>query len=204
MVYYKKQLFDKNRFIGGFNMKRTMITLALCVTLGVSAMAKTINNVDLKEQITQNEQTLELNGAGIRTKYFLKLYVGSLYTITNTKDAEKIIQSQEPMTIKLNITSKMITTERLKDALKEGFETVEPKKLALIKDNVEKFDAVFTDKIELGDVYSFEAKDGIVTTTRNGKVLIVINDQAFKEALFGIWIGKNAVDKDLKKEMLGE
>jgi hypothetical protein len=184
-------------------MKKILILLVVFISLGATTIAKTINDVNLKDQIVQNEKTLQLNGAGIRTKYFLKLYVGSLYTAMNTDNGDDIIKSQDPMSIKLNITSKMITTERLKEALTEGFETVEPAKLKRIEKEVEQFDAVFTDKVELGDIYSFDTEDGVVTVTRNGKHLITIDNQEFKEALFGIWLGENAVDKNLKKGMLG-
>jgi len=185
-------------------MKKLLGILMLGMLISVSAMGMIVNDVNLKDSITQNSTKLELNGAGIRTKFFLKLYVGSLYVPQKTQDAKSIIESKDEMSIKLNITSKMITTERLKEALTEGFETVDKNKLAKIEDKIKKFDAVFTDKVELGDIYSFDAKDGVVTVTRNGKHLITIEDQDFKEALYGIWLGDKAVDSKLKNNMLGK
>jgi len=185
-------------------MKKIFVTLILGLLMSISAMGMTINNVNLKENITQNNTQLELNGAGIRTKYFLKLYVGALYLPTKTTNPKEIIESKDEMSIKLFITSKMITTDRLKEALTEGFETVEPSKLAKIEDKVKRFDAAFTDKVELGDVYSFDSKDGVVYVSRNGKPLITIEGQDFKEALYGIWLGENAIDSKLKAKMLGK
>ena len=185
-------------------MKRLMAILILTMVVGVSSMGMVVQDVNLKDTITQNNVELQLNGAGVRTKYFLKLYVGSLYLPEKTKDGNAIVMSKEPMSIKLNIISKMITAEKLKQALKEGFETVEPAKLKRIEKEVEEFNGVFTDEIQLGDIYSFDAENGVVVVSRNGKHLITIDNQEFKEALFGIWLGDKAVDKDLKKGMLGE
>ena len=185
-------------------MKKKLIMLGLIMVIGVSTAAKTVHGVDLKETIVQNEDSLKLNGAGVRTKYFLKLYVGSLYVTNKSGSGSEIITSQEPMSIKLDIISKMITAEKLKEALKEGFETVEPSKLKRIEKEVEDFNGVFTEEIKLGDIYSFDAKAGVVVVSKNGKHLITIDNQEFKEALFGIWLGEKAVDKNLKSGMLGE
>lgn len=182
---------------------KKLLGIILGMLMSITAMGMLVNDVNLKDSITQNNKKLELNGAGIRTKYFLKLYVGSLYIPSKTYDAKSIIESKAVMAIKLNITSKMITTDRLKEALAEGFETVESSKLAKIEDKIKKFDDAFTDKVELGDIYSFGAEDGIVTVTRNGKHLITIEGQDFKEALFGIWLGEKSIDSKLKEKMLG-
>jgi hypothetical protein len=38
---------------------------------------------------------------------------------------------------------------------------------------------------------------------KNGKMLGTIEGLEFKKALFGIWLGNNPADKDLKAGMLG-
>ena len=42
-----------------------------------------------------------------------------------------------------------------------------------------------------------------VKVSKNGKLLDTIDGQDFKTALFGIWLGADPVDKNLKAGMLG-
>ena len=64
---------------------------ALLTTLLVAAplaQAKMVNDVDVADKIQVADQSLTLNGAGVRSKFFMDLYVGALYlnnhSITNT------------------------------------------------------------------------------------------------------------------------
>ena len=81
--------------------------------------AKEVNGVNMPESIAVGNDTLVLNGAGIRTKFFIKAYVGGLYLKKKSGDANAIINADEPMVIKLHITSSMITSDKMKDATLE-------------------------------------------------------------------------------------
>ena len=184
-------------------MGRSLTTVIVAILMSVSAMAVNIAGVEVKENIVIAEKKMVLNGAGIRNKFFFKLYIGSLYLPERTMDAKAIVKGKENMTIELNIVSKLITSGKLKEALDEGFATVEPEKMKLIKNKIETFTRVFEEKIVKGDVFTFNYADGGVKTYKNGRYLITVEGQDFKEALFGIWLGKRAIDEQLKKNMLG-
>lgn len=185
-------------------MKRNLIIVILTALMSVSAMAVNIAGIDIKENFIAADKKMILNGAGIRKKLFFKLYVGSLYLPEKTMDAVAVVKGKENMTIELNITSRLITSGKLKQALEEGFSTVETEKMELIKDKLEIFTRIFQDgEVERGDVFTFNYIDEKIETYKNGEHLLTTEGQDFKEALFGIWLGDRAIDKNLKTEMLG-
>jgi len=186
-------------------MRRKFTTLILIILISISAMAVEIAGVNVKENLVVANKKMVLNGVGVRKKLFFKLYVGSLYLPEKTMDPMAIVEGNENMIIELNIISKLITSAKLKEALEEGFATVEPDKMELIKDKLKTFTGIFEDgEVKNGDIFTFNYIDGNIETYKNGKHLLTTEGQDFKEALFGIWLGDRAIDKGLKKEMLGK
>lgn len=167
--------------------------------------ARKIAGIDVPEIYPSSQARLLLNGAGVRTKFFLKLYVGSLYLQEKNSSAEKIIQADEPMVIRLQIISSMISGEKMDKASREGFDKSTHGKIEPIKERIEKFIAVFQEKININDVYDliYLPVQG-VEVHKNGKLHSVIEGLDFKEALFGIWLGDQPAQQSLKEEMLGQ
>ena len=63
---------------------------------------------------------LILNGEGTRVRFFMKVYNTSLYLVSANSNAEEILNSDEAMAIRLDVTSTMVTTAAMKDALNSG------------------------------------------------------------------------------------
>ena len=63
---------------------------------------------------------LTLNGEGTRVRFFMKVYNTSLYLVSANSNAEEILNNDEAMAIRLNVTSSMVTTDAMKDALNSG------------------------------------------------------------------------------------
>ena len=61
-------------------------------------------------------EKLTLNGEGTRVRFFMKVYNTSLYLISANSNAEEILNSNEAMAIRLDVTSTMVTTAAMKDA----------------------------------------------------------------------------------------
>jgi hypothetical protein len=185
-------------------MKRILTGITLIILINISTMAVDIAKVDIKENFIIANKKMVLNGAGIRKKFFFKLYVGSLYLPKTNTDAKAIVDGNENMTIELDIISKLITSGKIREALEEGFATVETEKLKLIKNKLKIFVSIFEDeKVKRGDIFTFNYIDGKIETYKNKKHVLTTEGKDFKEALFGIWLGDRAIDKDLKAEMLG-
>ncbi len=180
------------------------IVLFASLMLSIQANAKVVSGVDVADTIELNNHTLQLNGAGVRSKFFMDLYVGSLYTLTPTSQTKAVLDAPIAV-IRLNITSGLITSDKMHDAIIEGFEDATDDNLASIKTEVDAFMALFSDEIIKGDQFTLEATKGVgVTAYKNGQAQATIEGEAFREALLNIWLGKQPAQKNLKQAMLGK
>jgi len=168
------------------------------------AQAREINGVTLPEDITIVHQPLTLNGAGIRSKYFLDVYVAGLYLPMKTHDAHQVIQADEVQSVRLIITSSMITHSRLYESIEEGVRQSAGKDFARYKPMLKQLEEVLTFEVKPGDEFDFTFVPEVGTYFyRNGQLLRLLNDFAFKKVLFGIWLGDDPVQSSLKNDLLG-
>ena len=191
-------------------MKHLLITFALTLALiAVPAMASdgmTVRGVDVPGTLSVDGNDLVLNGAGNRSRWFMNLYVGSLYLPEHSSDPQAIIEADEPMAITLHITSGMINSERMTSATEEGFENATGGNTAPIQEYIDQFMGVFEEEIVEGDVFNiaYVPANG-VKVYRNGELTGEVDGgMAFKQALFGIWLSDAPAQGSLKEAMLGE
>lgn len=181
--------------------------LALCVSMlmATGAGAATVSGVELRDTLKAGEQTLDLNGAGVRSRFFIKLYVAALYLPENSSDAGAILSADEPQAIVLHVTSGRINSDNMTEATLDGFENSTDGNLAPIQDEVDQLLSVFAEDISEGDVFDLVYVPGEgVQVIKNGELGDTIGDRSFKEALFGIWLGDEPADGGLKGDMLGD
>ncbi|WED23792.1 chalcone isomerase family protein [Vibrio sp. JC009] len=185
-------------------MKIKSVLLASLLSVATSAMAATeISGVEVPDNINVRNVDLVFNGAGVRSKFFIDLYVGSLFTPENTSDAKLVIDGDKAAAIRLNITSGMITSEKMSEAVYEGFDIVTGGQTDQIKEKIETFLTAFSEPIKEGDQFTFLSVPGTgVISYKNGSELSVTEGEEFRKDLFSIWLGEEPVDKKLKKKML--
>lgn len=180
----------------------TVLTLAL---FSMPAAAATVEGVELPDTLTVEDTTLVLNGAGSRSKWFIDLYVAGLYLPAPERNAATILAADEPQAIHLLITSGMITSERLMEATREGFENATGGNTAPIQDDIDAAMAVFSEEIGEGDVFTLiYVPDEGIRMLRNGELRDTVGDLEFKRALFGIWLSDQPAQSSLKRDMLGQ
>lgn len=183
--------------------KVILITLGLLLFQPFYGQEK-IGGVSPAKSISVGGETLKLNGAGVRTKFFMDMYVASLYLKDKSNDRDKIINNDENMAITLDIVSSLITSKKMIDAVNEGFQNSTNGHTATLKKEIETFKSYFEEEIQKGDRYIIAYQKGVgVIVSKNGKRLPTIKGLAFKKALFGIWFSKKPADSDLMKGMLG-
>ncbi len=171
----------------------------------VSAYADmNIGGISIPSTKTFAGKSLSLNGAGTREKFWMDMYVGALFVTKKTKDAQSIINADESIAMELTIVSSLITSDKMSDAVEEGFEKSVKGNLSSLRSRIDQFKSFFKDKIKKGDVFSmiYESGKGI-TVLKNGNKAGVIPGLDFKKGLFGIWLGDDPADKDLKNGLLG-
>lgn len=171
------------------------------------AGARQVAGVDLPEQLTADGHTLALRGAGVRNKWFLKLYVAGLYLPAELReaDAARVIAADAPMAMRLVITSGMITPKKMEHAIREGFDKATDGHTTSLAERIDDFIAVFRPGIHKGDRYDLQYVPGQGTAIRhNGQEKSRIPGLDFKKALFGIWLSERPAQESLKRALLGE
>ncbi len=143
-------------------------------------------------------------GAGLREKYFIDLYVGGLYVKTKSSDAGKLISADEPMAMRLKIVSGMVTSEKMAETVKEGFQKSMNGNTKPLQKEIDQFIKAFsTFKMKVGDQCDlvYIPNEGLHMII-NEKEMILVKGIEFKKALFGIWLGTNPADEDFKASIL--
>lgn len=182
-----------------------IFVLITFLVLPFSSGALELGGIKMPEQLQAGETSLNLNGAGIRSKFVFDLYVAGLYLKSDSSDAAAIIQSAAPMAIRLHIISPKITSEKMSKATKKGFESSTKKNTAPIAAEIEQFISAFNEPIKEGDVFEFVYTQGKgVAVTKNDVQKLIVPSAQFKAALFGIWLSDKPAQKSLKKAMLGK
>ncbi len=186
-------------------LKKSLGILLVTVFLTTSLYAVEIAGVNVPESISAAGKTLVLNGAGLRTKLFIKAYVAGLYLPQKSNNAQAIVNANDPQAVRLVITSKLITSARMEEAVREGFEKSTNGNIAPIKSQIEAFINVFKEPIKLGDVFELINVPGKgIEVMKNGAAKSTIPGMEFKKALFGMWLGNNPIQADLKDKLLGK
>jgi hypothetical protein len=187
-------------------MKNLLIILILITSnIGISYAQMTVGGVTMPKRVMIGKTTLTLNGAGVREKIWIDLYACGLYLKKKNTDANSIIDADEHMSIKIQIISSLITSDKMIEAVDEGFKKSIPKQDESLKEKIKSFKNVFAkEEIKQGDIYDivYVPEKGTVIF-KNGKIQPIIEGLDFKKALFSIWFGSNPADKGLKTELLG-
>jgi hypothetical protein len=186
-------------------MKKLLVVLVAVFGLNLTSAQTEIGGATLPATLEYGSETMTLNGAGVREKFWMDMYAGGLYLKNKSGNASEIMNKDEAMAIRLHIVSKMITSDRMIDAVTEGFESSTGGNTAPISAEIKKFISFFKDEINKEDVFDIvylPSRGSVIY--RNGKESGSIEGMEFKKALFGIWLSNEPADDDLKEGMLGK
>ena len=186
-----------------------LIILLIFTTTSFSQNTISMDGIEVPTTIKIKKDNLKaklvLNGCGIRDKFWISLYVQALYLTDKNSDAVAILDSKEPMMLRLTVTSSLVTKQKLVDALQEGMKKSQKGKIDALQEKMDKFMSFFTMKIKELDIIEFIYNPNI------DSLMVYVNDEnigniggfEFKKAFFGIWLEEKAVDKTLKRRLLG-
>lgn len=187
-------------------MKQSIVALLMSLLMSSLVQAATVAGVDIPDSMDAGGKTLNLNGAGIRSKWLMDVYVGALYLQEASQDGAAVVKADAPMAVKLHMVSGLVTSEKMKAATSEGFVNATGGNLAPIQASIDKFMAAFDEEIAENDVFDlvYEPGKGVVVYKNEELVDTINGGMAFKEALFGIWLSDKPAQEDLKAKMLGK
>lgn len=172
--------------------------------LAADATARELNGVALAESVTAADGTrLTLNGAGVRSKFVVDVYVAALYLPQKTTSADTAWQGAGVKRIELHFLRE-VDAKKIVAAWDEGFAAnTGAADLTRLRERIERFNALFP-TLRKGDIVSLEyvpARGTQVSIGAQGRGLIAGDD--FAQALFRIWLGEQPVSAKLKTSLLG-
>jgi hypothetical protein len=191
-------------------MKNLLLLLTIILTLQFTdAMAQKsfdIDGVTVPRTIQFQSKTLSLNGAGGRSKMWLEVYVQALYLSQLSQDPKFIIDSDTEMAIRIEITSSMVSSNKLTKAMNNGFEKSAGDNLQTLRPRIEEFKSFLSDEITQKDVFKliYSPIDSSVWVYKNDILKGKVQGLDFKKALFGIWLSDKPADEKLKNQLLGK
>jgi hypothetical protein len=182
-------------------MKIAHVALAALLFAASPALARPVADIEVAETLSSEGKTLKLNGAGIRKKFVVKVYVGALYLEETSTDPATIIKSDAVRVVKMTFLRE-VEKAKLIGAFKEGFENNSAAKSAALLPHLDKIAAAIGDA-KNGTVMTVSYAPGKGTTiAMQGSGSVTIEGKDFADAMFLNWIGNKPADKGLKTEML--
>ena len=182
-------------------MKKLAVALSFLL-LSSQAFALDVGGVNVAPTVSVRQKTLTLNGAGIRKKFIIKVYVGSLYTERKVTTPAQLLADPGEKFIRMNFVHSKVEKEKFVEALAEGLANNSPDVARSAE--AKAFLSWFTADFVAGDTVDISlSPDGTVTATHNGKALGTVRSPALVQGVLLIWFGEKPADGGLKKGMLG-
>ncbi len=178
---------------------------ALILTLFCAGQSPAVEaaGVLLDPVVTVNSQQLKLNGYGIRKKFFMKIYIGSLYASKHLSSAAEALKDGGDKLIRMNFLHSKVDKEKIIEAFSEGLANNSPDLVGSPEEK--KFLSLFTADFNRGDVVDLTlGADGSVSASHNSKVLGIVPSARLAKGVLAIYLGDKPADDSLKKGMLGK
>lgn len=175
--------------------------LPLALSLLLSAHAASIAGVTQPDAVTVGGTPLVLNGMGLREKYFIDIYVGTLYLPAKGKDAAAAVSQDTAKRIVMTFLYKEVTAEQMRETFAEGLAKLPNK--ADLASRFAKLDAMMQ-TVHAGDEVILDYVPGKgVSVSFNGAPKGTIQGADFMRAVWSIYLGPSPASDKLKKGMMG-
>lgn len=185
------------------SVRRAALVAALMAVPGLHAAEVAGVKVDDKLRVGSSE--LVLNGAGLRSKLFIKVYVGALYVGQKATTPPAIYDSPSPRRMVLRLL-RDLDADSLHTALDEGLKNNNtPAEMADMKGQAEQLAGIMKSigKVREGDTIAIDFSNEGVAVSQNGESRGKVAGAGFAKALLKVWLGDKPADASLKKSLLG-
>jgi len=183
----------------------TALLFSLLITSN-TAGAATIADTDIPDSIklANSGNELVLNGAGVREKFFMDIYVGALYLPARTSDAGVVLSGTGAASVRMHFLYKEVSKKKIIDGWQDGLsDNLSPAEMTTVQPQLDKFNTLFR-TVKHGDVISIDYIPDTGTEVRiNEEWRGVVPGNDFYRALLKIWLGNEPISKSLKQDMLG-
>ena len=179
---------------------------ALCAAVVVSllplqALAKDVAGVAFPPTVEAGGKVLKLNGAGVRSRFFIKVYAIGLYLERPGTEARAILAADQVRRAELHML-RSVDGKQMADAIADAFSANAGAAAAQLKDRLARFKSMFPSATS-GEVITLTYVPGSGTTVgAGGRDVGTIEGKDFADVLFSAWIGASPVDDALKSALL--
>lgn len=179
----------------------------LLALLALPAASYTIGDQHFPDRLTASDDhpQLELNGASIRSYYYLiDTYVGLLYLENPSTEADDILNDAGYKRIIYHILVNRVSGRRIAKAMYEALQlNVSREEARRLEDRLNQLVKMFDAKMQRGDEGYVDYVPGLGSrVVINGEVKGIIPGKDLYDALLRIWIGEHPVSRRFKQEIL--
>lgn len=186
--------------------RRSLLACVFFVgTVQVSpAAAKEIGGVPVPQTVTVDDVELTLNGAGIRKRFFVKVYVGALYLRDRQTSVDAVLAAAPPKSMRLHVLYDEIAAAKLVEAWNDGFaKSIDASERPALEPRIGRFNSLFT-AVRKGDIIRLDFIGDTTEVWINHERRGAVAGPDFQRALLLIWLGPTPIDTGLKEALLQE
>ena len=166
----------------------------------------TAGDIAFEQQIVVADKTLALNGTGIRTKFFLKIYAAGLYLPVKVTTPQDVFKSPGPKRLKVSVLRELDAAGFGKTAMQVMSDNLPKDRMSRCMPGLFKLGEVFANKkkMAMGEFYTIDEIPGTgVVISINGKPAADIAEPEFFTCLMYNYFGEKPADNSLKTGLLG-
>jgi long-chain acyl-CoA synthetase len=182
------------------------LAVLLATWLAAAApQAAEVAGIKIDDKAQAGGQELVLNGAGLRSKFFIKVYVGALYVAQKTNSPAAIMDNSSPRRMVLRMLREM-DADSLYGALDEGLRNnLTAAELTELKPQIDQLGTLMKGigTVKEGDGIAIDFGATGIEVSLNGKSRGKVEGATFGKALLKVWLGEQPADASLKKALLG-
>lgn len=185
-------------------MKKLIFILLMCVTSQIYAVE--ISGVKLDDKVQLDNHPLVLSGAGLRTKFFIKVYAAGLYLGEKKRTSAEVLADNGAKRMLFHLM-RDVSGKQMLDAINEAIPpNHSADEMKALESRMTEFSKMFASvpEVKKGETITFDFVPGSGTRVTVGGVdKGRIEGADFNRALLKVWVGDKPVQADLKKSLLG-
>ena len=180
-----------------------VLLFALLLLPPMHVSAQTVEGVTFQQSVRIEDQQVPLRGAALlRWLKIFKVYVAALYLPENTTLAD--VLADVPRRLEISYLVDIPGPDFGKGAEAVLERNNSPEELARLRSRIDRLNAVYRD-VKPGDRYALTYVPGQGTErSYNGEPLVTIEGADFSAAYFGIWLGKDPIDKEMRRRLINK
>ncbi len=183
--------------------------LAAALLVAVPAGAQvTVAGIKFDDSADVRGAKLQLNGAGLRTKLFFKVYAAGLYLGRKAATPDEVMAAGSAKRITLTMLREVESTEFAQAFAKGMEDNTDQAAYAKLLPAVQRMNQIFAEhkKLATGDTVTIDWVPGTGTllSIKGAQQGEPFKEPEFYNALLRIWLGAKPADASLKEALLGK